>query len=564
MIGPHPRYKIFALAIVMITRFLLYIPAVNGPYLVDDFPNLIQNDHLLLEKINPEQLGNAAMSSHTGFPGRPLSMLSFSLNYTLAGDKDPFPVKLTNILLHLLTGFAIFVLLKRLLQHWIPHNNEHVFWTALFTTTLWLVHPLQVSTVLYAVQRMTQLSALFTVLGLIAYMKYRQITIQTNSQLPTLLLTVAGLGILGVLSKENAVLLPVFALLIEVTVFRFAFHPHASNTSKILLRSFLYIPLSILFAYLIFVYVQHGAAVIWPYAYTIEQRVLTEARVLMHYLGWITLVNPEPLSIYHTDLKLSTGLFNPATTLISILVLISLLAAALLSLYKQVYPVLGFGLLWFFIGQLLESTTVPLELIFEHRNYLPAAGMLLIPAYFLVHTLANHTKLSRQVLFSCLILLVTVFLSHDRINSWRDEKGFILELIKTKGDVSWTWAQAASYLTRAGNYINAIESIRTAARLSPSEPAFIFGEAYIRCQLQPTAEFPGEFKATLRLALHDRPVTPTSVNSFVSMIKMCQQTNSNDVVLRELYIEAGKYNMDIMANIGKQALDRLDNKPVQE
>jgi len=555
------KYKQLTLYAVFVASFLLYLPAANGPYLVDDYANLLNNEHLVLEQLDSESLVNAATSSHTGGIGRPLSMLSFALNYTLAGDKDVYPVKLVNIILHIITGAGIFMLLKLLLTQWMRSDPANTYWTALLVTTLWLLHPLQVSTVLYSVQRMTMLSALFTVFGLIAYMKYRLDTLRTNSHFLTLLVVVSCLTLLGVLSKENAALLPLFALLIEVTVFRFEFHPETSILRKALVKSMLYVPLLAISAYLVYSYFNVRGGIIWPYTFDIDQRLLTQPRILMHYLGWILLINPEPMSLHHTDIGLSSGMLIPITTLPSIVMLFFLAVSAWFSLRKQRYPVFGFGIMWFLIGHLLESTTIPLELMYEHRNYLPSLGILLIPAYVLVHTLDTVSRNRHSRIWFCTaIILLTASLTHERISVWRDEKSLILDQLSKKSEVAWSWADAASYLSRAGNPVAAIDSMRTAARLDPDEPAFIFGEAYIRCQHRPDLEFPEEFRLSLVSSLEDKPLTPTSINSLVGMINTCHSSNVNDGILRELYREATKHKRVTVAEIGRNALENLDSK----
>jgi hypothetical protein len=305
--------------------------------------------------------------------------------------------------------------------------------------------------------------------------------------------------------------------------------------------------------------------VIWPYPFNIDQRLLTEARIVIHYLGWISLLNPEPMSLYHTDFQISNGLLRPTSTLLSIIAIIFLVLAGLYSLVKQRYPLIGFGLLWFFAGHLLESTTIPLELMFEHRNYLPSLGILLIPAYVLVHMLESHSQNpSRKTVIIFALLILTAFLCHERVTVWRDEKSFILDLITKKQDDPWAWAEMGNYLNKAGDYAHAVESMRTAARLAPAEPAFMFGEAYIRCQHQPGMEFPEDFSSKLSSALQDNPVTPSSVNTLVNMIKTCLSTTANDTTLRLLYSDAGRHDMKVIADIGRQALALLDAKQARD
>lgn len=559
--NPVSILKTIAVAAVFIICFLLYLPAASGPYQLDDYPNLVDNQHLILQQWDLESVSSAAMSSPSSFLGRPLAMLTFAMNYTWAGDKNPYPVKITNILLHLLTGAGILILLNLLLAYWLPEDDNSVFWTALLATMLWLVHPLQISTVLYAVQRMTILSAFFTVSGLIAYMICRQRTINANSYFTALFLAVAGFTLLGVMAKENAILLPVFALIIEIAIFRFAFHTQTSGTHKLLVKAMLFIPLFAVSAYLVFAYFNARGEVIWPYNFTIDQRLLSQPRMMMYYLGWIVLINPEPMSLHHTDISLSTGLLAPPTTLASIILLVSLMLAAACSLRSNRYSFLGFGLLWFLAGHLLESSTLPLILIFEHRNYLPMMGILLIPAYVLVHLLRPAPGTFDKRAYLCaVVVLLAALPAYERITVWSDEKAMIADMLDRKPGVAWSWSDAASYLSRAGNPGPAIDAMRRAAELDPSEPAFIIGEAYIRCQHQPGQLFPEDFSARLIAAFSNRPLSPTSINSFNNMVNVCLRTQANDATLLLLYKAAASHSVSMLAHNGRLALEAMDRR----
>ena len=83
---------------------------------------------------------------------------------------------------------------------------------------LWIVHPIQVSTVLYVVQRMTLLASLFVLLGIVGYLFGRQLHTEGAKATGILLMTVSPLvgAVLGLLSKENGVLLYAYLGVIEL------------------------------------------------------------------------------------------------------------------------------------------------------------------------------------------------------------------------------------------------------------------------------------------------------------------------------------------------------------
>ena len=553
--APAGLARAAAVAATLAVCLAIYLPAAHGPYLVDDYPNLVDNPSLLLEGWDLPSLGQAAFSSPSSNVGRPLAMLSFALNYTLAGDKDPYPVKLTNIALHLLTGAGLFLLALALARHWLPRDRGTAFWIALLTAAVWLVHPLHVSTVLYAVQRMAILSALFTVYGLVLYLRFRRDTLRGNRHYAPLLISLAGCTVLGVLSKENAALLPAFALLVEAATFRFAFHPRATPLRKGLLVAALAAPTAIVLLYLAARYLALRGVVIEPFYYTLDQRLLTEARVLMHYLGWILLVNPAPMSLFHSDFPLSTGVIEPATTLASLLVVATLGGFALWSLVRGRCLPAGFAAAWFLAGHLIESTTVPLELVFEHRNYLPSAGVLLAVSYALVAVLRGFSVPAvRRMIFCLLLVAVAAYNGHDRAADWGDDRRFVLRLIETKGHTPWAWSEASRLLAAAGDFPRAVESMRRAAALAPAEPAFVLGEASLWCVHHPRHAFPAELVRAPGGVFDDRRVTPVTVNTFAGLIRACSAAAGSPRALEGLYQAAARHDHDWIARLGRRAL----------
>src|SRR5690606_30370486 len=112
-------------------------------------------------------------------------------------------------------GLLLFWLILLILETEQPRSRTNRL-LALFVATVWLLHPLLSSTVLYVVQRMTQLSALFTLLALISYITARR-TLPTQHRKGLLLLFVLTplLTLAAFLSKENGALAPLLCLCIE-------------------------------------------------------------------------------------------------------------------------------------------------------------------------------------------------------------------------------------------------------------------------------------------------------------------------------------------------------------
>jgi tetratricopeptide (TPR) repeat protein len=103
--------------------------------------------------------------------------------------------------------------------------------------------------------------------------------------------------------------------------------------------------------------------------FTLEERLLTEPRIIIYYLSQIFYPIASRFSLVH-DITISTSLVKPWTTLPAILAVISLFGFGLSQTIKR--PIIAFGILFCFINHIIESTILPLELFFEHRNYLPS------------------------------------------------------------------------------------------------------------------------------------------------------------------------------------------------
>ncbi|MGB5421487.1 MAG: tetratricopeptide repeat protein, partial [Desulfobacterales bacterium] len=274
-----------------------------------------------------------------------------------------------NILIHLLTAGFLYLTIERLTQspNMTGRKTQDAAFIALLASALWAVNPIQTQAVTYIVQRMATLAALFTIVGMYCYLRARLTPDRKISV--GFLLSCAACFLLGMASKENAIMLPLCIALMEAVFFQDLGNPKIRK--RILLIGV--VGSSLLLGIGIVVFLSgNPLAVLGGYeerAFTIIQRLLTQPRVLIFYISQIFYPIPGRLSIEH-DLVASTSLLCPWTTLPSILLVTGLLVGALLVVRKR--PWLSFALLFFFLNHLMESSVIPLELVFEHRNYLPS------------------------------------------------------------------------------------------------------------------------------------------------------------------------------------------------
>lgn len=411
--------------------FLVYLPGLSGPFAFDDFPNIVNNYYLAIQHLDIDSLMRAAFSGNSGPLKRPVSMLSFALNYYATGF-NPFYFKLTSLIIHLFNGIGLYVLTGLILRIYQKRfqtrlATHHIQWISLALATAWLLHPLNLTGVLYVVQRMTILATLFTIAGLIFYLRGRlQLLEGKSGGITQIMLGFLVFLPLAILSKENAALLPLLMLVLEITLLNFE---TVSALHKRFLIGFYLITVALPASVVLFYLTTHPAwlnANFQLHDFTLSERVLTETRVMWFYIKMIVLPRTAELGLFHDDIPLSHGLLNPISTLFSAVGLIVLIAAAF-GLRKH-QPIFSLGILFFLAGHLLESTIFPLEITFEHRNYLPMAGILLVMFYYLLYPLAYLETLKVRQLAALGLVSLFAVSTTTRADQWANS--FLLSNIE--------------------------------------------------------------------------------------------------------------------------------------
>lgn len=411
-------------ALVLLACLLAYGVALNGPLFFYDEPNLLANQQVQIDGTTFDDWRVAALSAESGLLYRPVAMLTFAINHAVVGAFTPFSLKATNLAIHLSVGVLLYFFALAVLQtpalhgHRLdPYQSRIV---ALLAASIWLLHPIHVSTVLYAVQRMAQLSTLFTLAGLLVFTRYRLHWTErgaTHGEVLAAALWIALLGLLAVLSKENGALLPWLIAVLEVTLFRGVWRGQSRGRLVALGWLALFLPLLLLGA----VFLVAPELMVGRYGgreFTLEERLLTQARVLWQYLSWMAVPNIIGMGIFHDDIPISQSLWSPVTTALSLLAWAVVLSAALL--WHRRYPLVACALLFYLVAHSMESTVWPLEMVFEHRNYLPSMGFAVLAALGIVKGVARVERLRLRALVGGLLGLLLVLLL-IRTNAWTDE-----------------------------------------------------------------------------------------------------------------------------------------------
>lgn len=400
-----------------------YWPGLTGSFSLDDTVNLDMNRALKVTSLNPGSLWRATMSGTAGPLGRPVSMFSFALSFYATG-LDAWSYKLTNLAIHLLNGLLVYLVAGQLLKlYWrvrqLPADEAARFQTALALAALWLLHPFNLTSVLYVVQRMTSLAALFSLAGLLMYLHGRERLLDgKQSGWWSIAAAMFIATPLAALSKENGILLPLLLLVIEITLLRWE---TAAPGARRLLRAMgaAIIVLPLLFA--LYYYLTHPGAVVGTYVwrdFTLGERLMTETRALWFYLRMIVLPDMTEMGLHHDDFVISKGLLAPWTTLAAIAGLLLLAGAAFV--LRRKYPLFSFGVAFFFAGHLLESSIFALELVFEYRNYLPMLGILLPLVCFMLSPRFHPASLRLRRVAMLVMLVMFAGLTAIRAMQWGD------------------------------------------------------------------------------------------------------------------------------------------------
>jgi hypothetical protein len=455
----------------------LFLPGLGGGFLLDDVQTIVQNWLIRVDRLDGNALLDAASSFHAGGGSRPLAMLSFALDYWRGGGVDAATFKATNLVIHGLTTVALALLLRRVLAlaGW---SAQRAAVGALLMALAWAVHPLQVSSVLYVVQRMQTLSTLFLVLALWAYLGLRQAQMAGQRAWLQGLLALA-FWVLALASKEDAAMLPAYCLLLEVTVLQFrAAQPWRERSLR---RTWLLAVLAGVALYLLWAVPHYWR---WQaYAgrdFSSLERLLTQGRVLAMYLGQIVLPLPDRMPFHYDTLVISRGLMRPATTLPALLLVVALVGWAWA--WRRRRPVFAFGVLLFFAGHFITSNVIGLELAFEHRNHFALIGAI-VALGDLLAAAAQHWRVPpRWCAVIAGILLAGLCVSGAmRAYAWGDPIRLAHYHARIAPDSSRAWLElGGAYFDLAGKRAGkdspylalAIEAVEDGAAQTDSTSAF--------------------------------------------------------------------------------------------
>lgn len=355
---------------VLSAVYLAYLPALTGTFHYDDEPNLRELSQVTdaWSALRFIASGPGASTDRSILGNRPLARASFLINHT-DWELSAYGFLRLNILIHILNGALVAWLTIKLLRL-SGHSPYRVrsSMVAVGASALWLCFPILASASLIVIQRMTGLSATFVLTGLIFYLA--GLEYEKSGRFKTALLfqwlgIVGGTG-LAVLCKENGILLPLFAIITELTIL--------SRISKSLPMRGRRVTALTVFLIIVTCYIGYSilATSFAHREFSVLQRLVTQPTILLDYVRLAFLPQAAQFSPFHDEISHFDGINDTIIPSMSIFAVATFLLLAIFN--RRRYPLFSFAVFWFLGGHLLESTAIPLELYFEHRNYMPLVG----------------------------------------------------------------------------------------------------------------------------------------------------------------------------------------------
>ncbi|MGA2227126.1 MAG: tetratricopeptide repeat protein, partial [Syntrophobacteraceae bacterium] len=459
-------------AVLMI--FSAYLNTFTSPPYLDDFQSFIFEKALYLPSVSISSI-LSLFQSKFGWT-RFLPVVTLALNHSF-GHSNLIYFHAVNLLIHVLAFFGVFWLIRQVLAA--AKNRDHgeiayeiAGFLPLCVAAIWALSPVQTSAVTYLVQRMASMQALFFTLSVACFIKARLLNGKKTSSSFFFYFLCALTALCSFFSKENSAVLPVALALTDIWFFDSAWMKKAWKvcrktgwkvrvTAVAALLSSSYYAFTVVLPKLLSGYAGRD--------FNLVERLLTQGRVVVWYMSLLLWPDPARMSMEH-DFEISASLFSPLTTLPSLLLIAALIFLAIR--FRRRFPVITYGIVWFFLNLVIESTIIPLELVFEHRLYLPSIGFYLSVAALLVTLFrwaASRLSEAEFAKAACSLLLIgaacLALLTFIRNGVWDNIDTIHYDAVEKAPDKPRANADYANSLCELGRYEEAVKYAEKAIEL---------------------------------------------------------------------------------------------------
>ena len=435
---------------------VIYSNTLHAPFVFDDIQFIIKNPTI-------RNITDGTLWNRVGYRQRFVAFLSFAFNYHLHGTTVA-GYHWVNLAIHLANSLLVVwlvLLLFGTVRIQKDKTFEHRYAVALSSGWLFMSHPIQTQAVSYITQRFESLAALFYLLSVCLYLKGRMTARGSPKNLGLLVLS-AFSAFLGMFTKETVFTLPFSLILIEWLFFR----PERAGAGK---TRWVYVGIFFLLCTLA------APALLFNFSKTLSKYDLigitsrrylfTQFQVIIKYIQLLFLPLNQNVDY---NLHLSSGLLDIPT--------LASLASLLFILYVgfrlcRSYPLIGFGILWFFVTLSVTSSIIPLpDMIFEHRLYIPSVGFVIACCAGLF-SFTNVKNIRGLVLCLACVVLVFSYLTYQRNVLWSDDVALWQDAVSKSPGNPRAYNNLGEAYRKKGNYQKAIYNYLMALRVNPGNPA---------------------------------------------------------------------------------------------
>jgi len=465
--GLFPSRSVTHCLLIIIVGITVYANTFAVPFILDDVTSIIGNP--------------LVRDFHWTFKPRIIGDLTFAMNYYMHGNAVA-GYHAVNLMVHLLNGILVYALFRLLLKA--PFFAEaspemsHIGWIPFLIALFFICHPVQTQAVTYISQRVASLATLFYLGTHVAWLSARLSTFRKNQIFFGCVVVTSAILVMA--TKEIAFTLPLTIILVELVFFG---RPQRQRLIVLLLFSLtaLVVPLTLL--------TQLGGsegsvARLWRLvtpttAISRADYFLTQIRVEVTYLR--LLFFPTGQNLDYDYLVYQTFYTPPVVA--SFILIVAILIGAIYLLFRSRqdnWPLLrlaSFGILWFFITQLVESSVIPLQdVIFEHRLYLPSIGFFVavvsVLMVFRSHLILRSPKVAKCIIPAlCVAACLLAGTAAARNAIWKNEVTLWEDVASKSPLKARVHGSLGLAYQKSGRFDHAAREYETAIKLAPQDPA---------------------------------------------------------------------------------------------
>ena len=440
---------------VVVLGFLAYANALKGEFVWDD-NILIRNNTDIRDwgKLKQVLVGNLGGDTlyykHSSF--RPVQTITYMIDYSF-WKMNPFGYHLSSIVWHLVVAVCLYIFIFKIFR-----NNFISFATSI----MYVLHPMHTEAVTYISGRADPLSTAFMLLSLIFYLSLLERETWWNYML------MGVCYVLGVLSRENALMVPVFVLVYHLAMKKkFAWKPLV-----------IYCCIAVFYIFLRKNEIVGGLGLKEPVKTSVFQRL---PGFFVAYSSYLRIMI-APFQLHMEYLRPMFQMSHPLAMLGSVLFTATIGMAVF---FRQKIKVITFGILWFLVGLFPVSNVfvVVNAYMAEHWLYIPSIGIFLMAAYGMNFLMEKNSSM-RQPVYVLLAVLSLFFgvLTHQQNKTWLNQIEFYERTLKFAPNSGRLHADMGEAYYRVGRVEDALKSTIRAIQLRPTYYAAYsnLGTIYVR------------------------------------------------------------------------------------